>query len=421
MIGFQLGREYKLSVAEILAVFPKGKTVYLSTDFLILDGLDKTDVLEKANNLGGTIKIVEIVDSSVSKEAEGYEGKFKYGVSIFGEKKNLKSILVGIKKELKDMGVSSRFVNKDFQNLSSAQILGEKLLKSNSDYNLIFLSLTMEGASVWSCIKEDKLGNYFFGKTIWIQDIFNYSKRDYEKDRDMQTGMLPPKLCQMMINISSFQNPSSSVTSQGLTLTSNEEGSKEKIIYDPFVGLGTVLIESILMGNKSVYGSDLNEKMVEHTKNNIVNFCKNEDIKLENFEIIKLNAKFIDESEFFDKGVTSIVTEGYLGEVMTQNNISIERIDKQKKSLLELYDRFFEGLKKIDYSGNLVICFPFWEMKGKYIYFTEIYDLLSKNCTIESMFPIDFSKIVATKAGSLLYKRDKQLVGREIFKLKIKA
>jgi hypothetical protein len=40
-----------LSVAEIFAVFPNGKTVYLSNDFLILDNLEKNKVLEKANTL----------------------------------------------------------------------------------------------------------------------------------------------------------------------------------------------------------------------------------------------------------------------------------------------------------------------------------------------------------------------------------
>lgn len=150
MIWFQLGREYKLSVAEILVVFPLGKTVYLSNDFLILENLDKEEVLKKANNLWWTIKVVEIVNSSVASEAEWYEWKFKYWISIFWEKKNLKSILVWIKKELKELWVSSRFINKDFQNLSSAQILWEKLLKSQTDYNLIFPRLTKEGARGWS-------------------------------------------------------------------------------------------------------------------------------------------------------------------------------------------------------------------------------------------------------------------------------
>ncbi|MDR0772144.1 MAG: hypothetical protein LBF15_03770 [Candidatus Peribacteria bacterium] len=44
---------------------------------------------------------------------------------------------MGTKKELKKASVSSRFINKDFKNLSSAQIIGEKLIKSESDYNYI--------------------------------------------------------------------------------------------------------------------------------------------------------------------------------------------------------------------------------------------------------------------------------------------
>jgi hypothetical protein len=64
MIGFQLWREYKLSVAEILAVFPKWKTVFLSNNFLILDNLDKDIVLTKADRLWWTIKILELFNNS---------------------------------------------------------------------------------------------------------------------------------------------------------------------------------------------------------------------------------------------------------------------------------------------------------------------------------------------------------------------
>jgi len=34
---------------------------------------------------------------------------------------------------------------------------------------------------------------------------------------------------------------------------------------------------------------------------------------------------------------------------MTQKNISVERIEKQKESLLSIYDKFFLNLKNIDY------------------------------------------------------------------------
>lgn len=380
MIWFALWREYKLSTAEILAVFPEGKTVYFSKDVLILDLIEENEVLQKANFLWWTIKIFKIIETDILKDALEVEWKFKYGISTFWDKKNLKEILNSTKKILKENWVSSRFINKDFTSLSSAQIIWEKLVKSGTDYSYIF---DFDKKYIW--------------KTIWVQDIYSYSKRDYSKDRDMQTWMLPPKLCQMMINISSG-----------------------KTVYDPFVWLGTVLIESILMWNKKVYWSDLNQTMVEHSRNNIFKFAQENNIILEDVEFIKLNAKFINESSvLLEKNIDAIVTEWYLWEIMTQKNISIDRIDKQKESLISIYEKFFENLKKIKYEWNIVICFPFWEISWKYIYFEEIYKTLSILCDIQPLFPTSFENIT-TKAWSLLYKREKQLVWREIFKLKIK-
>ncbi len=381
MIWFALWREYKLSTAEILAVFPLWKTVYFSKDVLILDLIEENEVLQKANFLWWTIKIFKIIETDILKDALEVEWKFKYGISTFWDKKNLKEILNSTKKILKENWVSSRFINKDFTSLSSAQIIWEKLVKSGSDYSYIF---DFDKKYIW--------------KTIWVQDIYSYSKRDYSKDRDMQTWMLPPKLCQMMINISSG-----------------------KTVYDPFVWLGTVLIESILMWNKKVYWSDLNQVMVEHSRNNIFKFAQENNIILEDVEFIKLNAKFINESSvLLEKNIDAIVTEWYLWEIMTQKNISIDRIDKQKESLISIYEKFFENLKKIKYEWNIVICFPFWEISWKYIYFEEIYKTLSILCDIQPLFPTSFENIT-TKAWSLLYKREKQLVWREIFKLKIKT
>lgn len=380
MIWFALWREYKLSTAEILAVFPEGKTVYFSKDVLILDLIEENEVLQKADFLWWTIKIFKIIETDILTDALEIEWKFKYGISTFWDKKNLKEILNSTKKILKENWVSSRFINKDFTNLNSAQIIWEKLVKSGTDYSYIF---DFDKKYIW--------------KTIWVQDIYSYSKRDYSKDRDMQTWMLPPKLCQMMINISSG-----------------------KTIYDPFVWLGTVLIESILMWNKKVYWSDLNQTMVEHSRNNIFKFAQENNITLEDVEFIKLNAKFINESSILlEKNIDAIVTEWYLWEIMTQKNISIDRIDKQKESLISIYEKFFENLKKIKYEWNIVICFPFWEISWKYIYFEEIYKTLSILCDIQPLFPSSFENIT-TKAWSLLYKREKQLVWREIFKLKLK-
>jgi hypothetical protein len=41
----------------------------------------------------------------------------------------------------------------------------------------------------------------WLARTIFIQDIDAYSARDTGKTRDMEVGMLPPKLAQMMLSL----------------------------------------------------------------------------------------------------------------------------------------------------------------------------------------------------------------------------
>ena len=101
--------------------------------------------------------------------------------------------------------------------------------------------------------------------------------------RNMIVGMLPPKLAQMMINLS------------------RETGILPTKIYDPCCGLGTVLIEAINMGITDVYGSDLSAKMCSCTEENIGRF----DITIDH--VIRKDAKEISEVGF-TKGAT-IITE----------------------------------------------------------------------------------------------------------------
>jgi len=47
-----------------------------------------------------------------------------------------------------------------------------------------------------------------------------------ERDRSMTVGMMPPKIAQIMINMAT-------------------RGDRNMIIWDPFCGLGTTLIEAL--------------------------------------------------------------------------------------------------------------------------------------------------------------------------------
>lgn len=398
MYLFELWREFKISLAEIFSFFTNSPIVFISEKVLILDRLTEKEVLEFAQSAGWVIKIskinkklwkatkmLELFDYLAEEIEDNGKWKIDYGVNLFWEKSyDLKRLLLDLKKQLKARELSTRFVNQNFMNLSSAIINGEKLVAKWMDFNIVTTK-----------------SEVFIGKTIWVQDINSYSKRDYGKKRDMDTGMLPPKLAQTMIHLA--------------------VGNKKPVyIYDPFCGLWTVLIESVLAGNIRVFWSDLNDAMVDATTENL-EFIKKE-FSLHNFksDIFPLNATNIAESEAikFWK-IDAIVSEGYLGTIFTHDIITEERVKEERRKLAMMYESFFAGLKKARYSWVIVMSFPFWEIKRTYAYFDEIYTILKKYCSIEKMLP---SNDIAreSKVGSLLYKREKQVVGREIFKLRIK-
>ena len=389
---FELGREFKLSIAELFSVFPEWNIIFSEKNILIMDWLDWDKILEKANSIWWTIKIFELslkndlseVMDNILNISRWFDSKFNYWVNLFWNTRlRLEKVLMNTKRHLKSNNVSSRFVNKNDQNLSSAQILWNSVLKKWADLNLVDLG--------WI---------FYFGKTVWVQDIDAYSARDYGKSRDMDIWMLPPKLSQMMINLS------------------RDSDNKIETIYDPFVWLWTILIEWAYMWIKGLYGSDFNPKMVQESKSNLWNLKSK--FSWLNIEILEADARDTNENIILKNNkIDSIITEWFLWEVMTQKNINMDRIDIQINNLSKLYDKFFSWLKEVDFKWNIVISFPFWDVKGKYVFFEEIYTILDKYCKIIPLFPSEFD-FKETKSWSLLYKRQKQLVWREIFKLKIK-
>ncbi len=87
-------------------------------------------------------------------------------------------------------------------------------------------------------------------RTIWVQDIDAYTRRDMSRERSMKVGMMPPKLAQIMINLAT-------------------KGNKTLSIWDPFCGLGTTLIEADHMGYEKLKGSDISPDMVSATTTNL--------------------------------------------------------------------------------------------------------------------------------------------------------
>ena len=398
MFVFILWREFKLSIAELYNLFPKVRFLHVNPEFLILDDISKDDIIDNFKKIWWVIKVIEINDelkiekdflkfgieyilkSKSLSDLEWESGKFKFAIAKYWEMR-FDSFTSGIqiKKELvKSKMWSIRFVNKENKNINSAVFKNEKLGWENwQELNII---------KVWDRILA--------WNTIIFQDVDEYSKRDLWKSRDMQVWMLPPKLAQMMINIS----------------------WKNSWIYDPFCGLGTVLVEAANSGFKNILWSDIREDLVEISERNLENFIRFKNskfdyifFKMDAVNISKINKKL----DWFN-----IVTEWYLWDIMTKWHVTIEKIESQRQKLASLYEWFFSWLRKIDFKWSIVISFPFWEFKGKFYYFSEIYEILKKYWfNPQKLLPDDIG-FSETRSWSILYKREDQQVGREIFKLR---
>jgi tRNA G10 N-methylase Trm11 len=379
-----LGRNPVISIAEIRSVFPQAKICAREKEFAIFEGIEEIDL----KKIGGVIKTGQVFAREMNysqlnlkeKDAQqiyefiaeefsmvqmprsagtpepAREGKQTFGISIYPfDSRSLKTLLIGAKKFLKAKGISARFANKDFTNLTNPQSEFEIIKKGG-----------IEIIAVWGG------RNWFFAKLTQNQPFDSYRKRDYEKAfRDARVGMLPPKLAQVMVNLGAGDG-------------------KDLTVYDPFCGVGGVLTEAALIGHK-VVGSDLDERMVEFSQKNLTA------MKLEGDVFIHDAKQKLNESDYRKYDV--IVSEGYLGPPRKTIPEPVVR-HKIFEELKELYQAFFTWVD----CPRVVICFPIYLEGGKPKYFasTEILPVIQELGW----------KMKNTE--KLIYSRENQTVGREV-------
>jgi tRNA G10 N-methylase Trm11 len=438
LFAFSLGRENKLSLAELFALF--GEDAYRDhTDEIATFSLpyDDTDINAIFRNIGWSIRVMRVLSETEEKkfptdviQAIGKpEGKYTFALWVYGGEYKLSDIGLRIKKTLMDSGISVRLVNTENKNIVSASYKKERLAKSKSEYNLIHVK-----------------GISYLAVTIACQDIDAYTKRDTGKSRDMVVGMMPPKLCQMMLNLALPNSTGLRLKVESWKLQKQEDSNlinlqpyKPATIYDPFCGLGTILIEAANMGITTLYGSDLSSRMVSATEKSLEEFVKEELIWQERIkaagwtpskdfstfasEIFELDASKISKNTL-PKNInirenTNIVSEWYLGEIMGRESITLDRVKTERAKLRNMYEGFFGGLCALDFSGNIVMTFPFWDIHGTSSFFTEIYDVIGRHgFDVIPLLPIDSMRTLMTSKWSLLYKRPGQSVGREVIKIR---
>jgi tRNA (guanine10-N2)-dimethyltransferase len=379
---FVLGNHPALSIAELYGKLSITSGQYLAPDIFVAEIEENIEARNLIKSIGGTIKIGRIIETLSNKSNDIFEaslelfaqvkktGKFNFGISLYGNAKiDGKRIGLALKQELKNQGVSCRFVVSREKTLSSVVVEQNKLLTSGQE--LVYI---VQGS------------NIILGVTEAVQLFKELSARDYGRPaRDDRSGMLPPKLAQMMINMS--------------------EAKKKDMLLDPFCGSGTILTEAMLMGYENIIGSDISSKAIEDTRKNITWILEKTHNKTEP-KLQVTDARQL--SKFIKKeSATAIVTETYLGP--QRGEIDFKKVSGELTSLYnQTIKEIFFVLKK---GGRAVIALPAFIIASR----PKLLSIEIKPLHPVDIIPADIHiQTGKTERGTFLYGRPDQRVWREI-------
>jgi Putative RNA methylase family UPF0020 len=437
--AFILGRVYTLSVAEALAVLEKAdvsigttgapiKILAASPEVLMVetDSPLRADSLQK--KLGGVIKILQIIDEIKKRERDSvnfalkhyfkpsvlkknffkeYKGKVQFGVSLylldmemlrppqqrnnndnnsynnpFAEPKRLGMM---IKNSLTETGASVRLVLPEFNSLSLASVVVTKNL------------LLQKGAEI--CIIAGKSVVYT-AKTVTVQDFEDYGRRDYQRPaRDEKQGMIPPKVAQIMLNLSGCKSGDT--------------------ILDPFCGIGTVIQEGLLLGFRMI-GSDINKIAIRGSEQNLEWFRNRYKIAPGKYGVEISDATEV--AGLIEKSksqIAAVVTEGTLGPLYSQYP-KADEIQKNFKDLEKLYKASFKEFAKfLPKQGRIVMCLPAYRKnRDQYEMLPSLDFTPGLGYNLVDIIPPVYAKklpfLKLTGRGTAIYDRKDQIVAREI-------
>lgn len=338
---FVLGNNRELSVAEIETVTGVHEFASREGDVLLLETEQTGPQLQ--DRLAGTIKVGSVVGEMETWDKEACAElvaamidpelpRVEFGVSVYdagdahrAKELRLESQRLGleIKKHVKESGRPVRLVTSKEKTLSAVVVTTNKLLERGGEFVLI--------------VTKDKI---LIGQTEAVQDFEAWSERDFGRPaRDAQSGMLPPKLARMMVNLSGADPIHST-------------------LLDPFCGSGTVLMEAILLGYTEVLGSDISEKAVTDTKANL-DWLAKRGTTMPPVAVTVSPAQTLS----IPKPVDAIVTETYLGPAL-HGREHPEFLKQNLSMLSELYRQSFGSLVNlVKPGGTAVVAFPVFQTK----------------------------------------------------------
>lgn len=378
-----LGRQPALGMAELEHLYGAANTHWFSDQSATV----KTDSLS-IERLGGTQKAGQVVIElphgdwhrvsqkivqAYTQAWSGFDGKITLGISAYGfdiSAREVQKTGIILKQKLKKVDVSLRLIPNAETVLNTATAHHNKLGLSNNKVELIVVRASN--------------GRVIVAESTGAQNITALAKRDQERPkRDAFVGMLPPKLAQMMIN---------------MTVTSD---SKPLRILDPFCGTGVILQEAALM-NHAVYGTDLADKMVKYSQANLEWLADTHRLTI---DATVHSGDAMDTK--WKPPVDAVVCESYLGQPFSAPP-SPAKLDQVRKNCNHIISTFLKNIgSQIESGTPLCVAIPAWRSTNND--FTHL-PLVRQ---LESLGYTQYEfKNVAPK--ELLYFREDQVVAREL-------
>lgn len=386
-----LGRQPELSIAELERVY--GDVVWFNSQSARINTSETIDI----QHLGGSQKIgrvVETIDSTdwrrvsdsivkhYAHEWAAAPGKVTLGISAYDfgvSGREVQKIGLILKSKLKQSGVSLRLIPNQDASLSTATAHHNKLGLSDNKIELLIF-------------KGRK--HTIIAESVGTQNITALAARDQGRPRrDAFVGMLPPKLAQIMINMA--------LGSKAIELKNIQPKPR---ILDPFCGTGVLLQEAALLG-AAVYGTDLAEKMIRYTRDNL-NWLQ---------DTAKMDIDwYIHEGDAMETKwqapVDAIASEAYLGQPFSAPP-SPAKLTEVRGNCNHIIGAFLSNVSKQLKPGTpVILAVPAW--KDKEGGFTHL-PLTQK---VDS-FGFERIKLSTVESDRLLYFRPDQVVARELLLL----
>jgi tRNA (guanine10-N2)-dimethyltransferase len=404
-----LGRQAALGLAELESLYGGDKVEALGASAALVH---VDPCLLAFDRLGGSTKFCKLltvlettnwneIEKFLVRVAPGHsqkmpEGKMRLGLSVIGlpvSLGKLESTGLTMKKAIKKTGRNVRLVpNKELE-LNAAQIIHNQLT----------------GPTGWELVFIKNGDKTVVAQTVKVQDIDSYAKRDRERPkRDAKVGMLPPKLAQIIINLAVGQLPQEKLQNICDIPAGRPVPRKyfEKTVLDPFCGTGVVLQEALLMGY-DVYGTDLEQRMVDYSADNLAWLQSAQNAFDGN---ITLEAADATSFEWKQRPIDFVAAETYLGRPFTAMPVA-EVLNQTVSDCNLVIKKFLRNIHgQLQPGARLCIAVPAWHTRNFEFKHLPLLDSLEE---------IGYNQVRFERVRNeqLLYYREDQIVARELLVL----